>query len=234
MIKYSLKNQRQEQFSIKYCQFFTFNKYLVPIHKFEISSMCLLTRALHETEERRKGGLTRNQFFLVAFTCSFAYYIFPGYLFQMLTSLSWICWLFPRSVLAQQLGSGLRGLGIGAIGLDWSAISSYLGSPLASPWFATANVAAGFSIVMYIVTPIAYWFNLYKAQTFPIFSSGLFTSTGQNYNISSIVDDHFQFDTEAYEKNGPLYLSTLFAVTYGVGFASLTATIVHVLLFHGR
>jgi hypothetical protein len=125
-----------------------------------------------------KGGLTRNQFFLVAFICSFAYYIFPGYLFQMLTSLSWVCWAFPHSVFAQQLGSGLRGLGIGAIGLDWSTVSSYLGSPLASPWFATANVAAGFFIIMYIITPIAYWFNFYNAQNFPIFSDGLFTSTG--------------------------------------------------------
>lgn len=38
----------------------------------------------------------------------------------------------------------------------------------------------------------------------------------------------------AYEKEGPLYLSTFFAMTYGVGFAALTATIVHVALFHGR
>uniref|UniRef100_A0A453QHJ7 Oligopeptide transporter 7 n=1 Tax=Aegilops tauschii subsp. strangulata TaxID=200361 RepID=A0A453QHJ7_AEGTS len=193
-----------------------------------------LFRALHEDERRRKGGFTRNQFFLVAFACSFAYYAFPGYLFQMLTSLSWICWVFPNSVFAQQLGSGLHGLGVGAIGLDWASISSYLGSPLVSPWFATANVAAGFFVVMYIIVPIGYWFDFYKAQTFPIFSSGLFTSAGQKYNISAIVDDNFHLDTEAYEKNGPLYLSTLFAVTYGIGFASLTATIVHVLLFHGR
>ncbi|XP_044446951.1 oligopeptide transporter 7, partial [Triticum aestivum] len=193
-----------------------------------------LFRALHEDERRRKGGFTRNQFFLVAFACSFAYYAFPGYLFQMLTSLSWICWVFPNSVFAQQLGSGLHGLGIAAIGLDWASISSYLGSPLVSPWFATANVAAGFFIVMYIIVPIGYWFDFYKAQTFPIYSSGLFTSAGQKYNISAIVDDHFHLDIEAYEKNGPLYLSTLFAVTYGIGFASLTATIVHVILFHGR
>ncbi|KAM0846303.1 hypothetical protein ACQ4PT_055748 [Festuca glaucescens] len=174
-----------------------------------------LFRALHEKEARPKGGFTRNQFFMVAFTCSFVYYILPGYLFQMLTSLSWICWVFPYSVLAQQLGSGLHGLGIGAISLDWASISSYLGSPLASPWFATANVAAGFFIVMYIITPISYWFNFYKAQTFPIFSAGLFTSAGQKYNISTIVDSRFHFDTEAYEKNGPLYLSTCFSVSYG-------------------
>ena len=93
------------------------------------------SRALHEKEVRNKGGFTRSQFFLVAFICSFVYYIFPGYLFQMLTSLSWICWVFPNSVFAQQLGSGLYGLGIGSIGLDWASVSSYLGSPLASPWF---------------------------------------------------------------------------------------------------
>ncbi|PPD83586.1 hypothetical protein GOBAR_DD19483 [Gossypium barbadense] len=193
-----------------------------------------LFRALHEKEERAKGGVTRTQFFLIAFICSFAYYVFPGYLFQMLTSLSWICWIFPKSVVAQQLGSGLYGLGIGAIGLDWSTISSYLGSPLASPWFATANVAAGYIFVMYVLTPICYWLNVYSAKTFPIFSDTLFTSTGQEYNITAIIDSNFHLDVAAYEKEGPLYLSTFFAMTYGVGFAALTATIVHVGLFHGR
>ncbi|KAL7111102.1 hypothetical protein ACP275_05G066900 [Erythranthe tilingii] len=193
-----------------------------------------LFRALHEKDERTKGGVTRTQFFIIAFITSFAYYIFPGYLFEMLTSLSWICWVFPKSVLAQQLGSGLSGLGIGAIGLDWSTISSYLGSPLASPWFATANVAVGFFFVMYVVTPLSYWFNIYDAKTFPIFSDDLFTSSGQIYNISSIVDSNFHLDNAAYEREGPLHLSTFFAMTYGVGFAALSATIMHVLLFHGR
>lgn len=41
-------------------------------------------------------------------------------------------------------------------------------------------------------------------------------------------------DLAAYEKQGRLHLSTFFAMTYGVGFAALTATIVHVALFHGR
>ncbi|XP_074268234.1 oligopeptide transporter 7-like isoform X4 [Silene latifolia] len=192
-----------------------------------------LFRALHEKDERPKGGITRTQFFLVAFVCSFAYYIFPGYLFQMLTSLSWICWSFPRSVIAQQLGSGLHGLGIAAFGLDWSTISAYLGSPLASPWFATANVAVGFAIVMYVFTPIFYWLNVYKAKTFPIFSQKLFTVTGSVYNITAILDSNFHINEEAYEKQGHLYLSTFFATFYGVGFAALSATIVHVALFHG-
>lgn len=131
-------------------------------------------RALHDKEERPKNGVTRNQFFLIAFICSFGYYVFPGYLFPMLSSVSWLCLLFPSSVLVQQLGSGLHGLGVGTIGFDWSTISSYLGSPLASPWFATANIAVGYFLIMYVVTPLMYWFNVYKARNFPIFSDGLF------------------------------------------------------------
>ncbi|XP_029125425.1 oligopeptide transporter 7 [Cajanus cajan] len=193
-----------------------------------------LFRALHEKEERPKDGLTRNQFFLIAFLCSFAYYVFPGYLFPMLTSISWICWVFPTSVIAQQIGSGLHGLGLGAIGFDWSSICSYLGSPMASPWFATANVAAGFAIFMYVITPIAYWTNLYNARRFPIFSDDLFMSNGEKYNISAIIDSKFHLDMEAFERQGPLYLSTIFAMSYGIGFACLSAILVHVLLFHGR
>ncbi|XP_052196963.1 oligopeptide transporter 7-like isoform X2 [Diospyros lotus] len=192
-----------------------------------------LFRALHEEEERPRGGLTRNKFFYIAFICSFAYYAFPGYLFPMLTSLSWLCWLFPGSILAQQLGSGLHGLGIGALGFDWSSISSYLGSPLASPWFATANIAIGFVLVMYVITPLVYWLDIYKAKNFPIFSDGLFTSRGQEYNITAIIDPNFHIDLDAYQREGPLYISTLFAIVYGFNFACLSATVVHVLLFHG-
>ncbi|KAL4651302.1 hypothetical protein ACB092_01G149900 [Castanea dentata] len=183
-----------------------------------------LFRALHEKEKRKKGAVTRTQFFFIAVICSFAYYIFPGYLFQMLTSLSWICWTSPKSVLAQQLGSGLSGLGLFAFGLDWATISSYLGSPLASPWFATANVAVGYVFVVYILTPICYWLNVFNAKTFPIFSQDLFSSTGQDFHL----------DTDAYCREGPLYISTFFSVTYGVGFASLAAIVVQVALFHGR
>ncbi|KAM4123086.1 hypothetical protein ACB094_01G133400 [Castanea mollissima] len=154
-------------------------------------------RALHEKQKRKKGAETRTQFFLVAVICSFAYYIFPGYLFQI-------------------------GLGLFAFGLDWATISSYLGSPLASPWFATANVAVGYVFVVYILTPICYWLNVFNAKTFPIFSQDLFSSTGQEYNISLIINNNFHLDTDAY------------CLTYGVGFASLAAIVVLVALFHGR
>ena len=121
-------------------------------------------RALHEKEKRPKGGLTRIQFFFVVFVSSFAYYIVPGYLFPSLTALSFVCWIWKRSVTAQQIGSGLSGLGIGAIGIDWSTVSSFLGSPLATPLFAIVNTLVGFALVMYILLPIFYWNNVYEAK----------------------------------------------------------------------
>ncbi|KAJ0440166.1 putative oligopeptide transporter, OPT superfamily [Helianthus annuus] len=170
--------------------------------------LLFICRALHEKETRRKGGLTRNKFFLIAFVCSFAYYVLPGYLFPMLTSLSWLCWIFPKSVLAQQIGSGLHGLGVGVIGLDWSSISSYLGSPLASPWFATANIAVGYD--------------------------DLFSAKGQSYNTSAIIDSNFHFDSDAYDEEGQIYLSIFLVISYAASFACLAATVVHVSIFHGR
>lgn len=191
-------------------------------------------RALHEKEEKPKGKQTRNQFFLVTLATSFAYYIFPSYLFAMLMSISWVCWIFPSSVLVHQLGSGIAGMGVGSFALDWSTVISYLGSPLASPWFATANIAVGYVLVMYILTPVCYFKNVYNARSFPIFSSNFFNAAGHRYNNSKILDAHFHLDVNAYEREGPLYISAFFVMTYGIGFAALTASLTHVALFYGK
>uniref|UniRef100_A0A3Q7EX43 Uncharacterized protein n=1 Tax=Solanum lycopersicum TaxID=4081 RepID=A0A3Q7EX43_SOLLC len=75
--------------------------------------------------------------------------------------------------------------------------------------FATANIAVGYFLIMYVVTPLMYWFNVYKARNSPIFSD------------------------EKYDHEGRLYLSIVLLLTYGFSFACLTATVVHVFLFHG-
>lgn len=189
-------------------------------------------RALHEKEERR---MTRGKFFLIALICSFAWYIVPGYLFPTISTVSWVCWAFPKSVTMHQIGSGMNGIGIGAFTLDWSVVASFLQSPLVSPFFAIVNVFVGFVLFIYIILPVCYWaFNLYNASTFPIFSTDLFTGAGQLYNISAIVNDSFEIDMDAYAKQGKIHLSLLFAISYGLGFASIAATLSHVALFYGK
>ncbi|CAA7022739.1 unnamed protein product [Microthlaspi erraticum] len=191
-----------------------------------------LFRALHEKDKAR---MSRGKFFVIAFVCSFAWYIFPAYLFLTLSSISWVCWAFPKSITAQQIGSGMSGLGVGSFALDWSVIAAYLGSPLVTPFFAIVNVAVGYVLVMYLVVPVTYWgMNVYQADKFPIFSSDLFDSRGQLYNISTIVNSKFELDLEKYDQEGRVYLSTFFAITYGIGFAAIVSTLTHVALFNGK
>ncbi|KAH7575516.1 hypothetical protein JRO89_XS02G0130100 [Xanthoceras sorbifolium] len=158
-----------------------------------------------------------------------------GYLIPSLSSISWICWVFSKSVTAQQIGSGMRGLGLGALTVDWTVVASFLFSPLISPFFAIVNVFLGYVLIVYIAIPIAYWgLDLYNAQRFPIFSLHLFTAQGQQYNITAIVNDKFEIDMVKYGEQGRIHLSTVFALTYGFGFATIASTITHVGFFYGR
>ncbi|KAK1395983.1 Oligopeptide transporter 4 [Heracleum sosnowskyi] len=225
-------------------------KYVVePAHMWWPNTLVQISlfRALHERDDAEliqeenheavapRQGMSRPKFFVIALGCSFCWYLVPNYLFQTLQSVSWVCWAFPNSVTAHQLGSGFNGLGIGAFTLDWSAVASYLSSPLISPFFAIVNVFIGYTLFVYAVIPLSYWgLNAYNAKTFPIFSSQLFTGEGQFYNITKIVDKRFELDKAEYAKQGRINLSTFFAIAYGIGFAAIASTLTHVGLFYGR
>ncbi|XP_022932316.1 oligopeptide transporter 1-like [Cucurbita moschata] len=194
-----------------------------------------LFRALHEKEKRPRGGHTRLQFFLLVFISSFAYYTIPSYLFPSITCISIVCLIWKNSITAQQIGSGFYGLGIGSFGLDWSTVASFLGSPLATPGFAIVNILIGFFLIVYVTLPISYWSNSFDAKRFPFISSHTFDSLGNNYNISRVLNSKtFDLDQVGYDNYSKLYLSVFFAFSYGLSFATLTATISHVALFHGR
>ncbi|KAK6124759.1 hypothetical protein DH2020_041493 [Rehmannia glutinosa] len=212
-------------------------KYLVdPVEMWWPSNLAQVSlfRALHE-RELKSSGMTRMRFFLICMTASFVYYLFPGYLFQILTFFSWVCWVWPHSITAQQIGSGYHGLGVGAFTLDWAGISAYHGSPLVTPFSSILNVMIGFIMFIYIIVPICYWkFNTFDSRKFPIFSNQLFTSTGHKYDTTRILTPQYDLNIAAYEGYSKLYLSPLFALSIGSGFARFTATLTHVALFNGR
>lgn len=187
-----------------------------------------LFRTLHETDaKKRRSGMSRSQLFYTVTIVSFAYYVLPGYFVPFLTCMSLLCLIFPRSIRAQQIGSGYRGLGIGALTLDWAAVASFLESPLTYPSSILVNMAVGAGVVLYIVTPIVYyWSNSYDAQKFPIISSGLFTASGGLYNVTAALHGDFS--------QGDLYMSTFFAISLALLFAAPLATLSQFLLFHGK
>ncbi|KAF7290406.1 OPT oligopeptide transporter [Mycena chlorophos] len=194
---------------------------------------CALFNTLHSQQYAgvgTRGGYSREKFFYIAFSCAACWYILPGYLFTGLSFFSWVCWIVPNNVVVNQLFGVNYGLAMGLVTFDWAQIA-YIGSPLATPWWAEANIAVGFVFFFWILTPALYFNNVWFSKYMPISSSGSFDNTGADYNVTMILNDENVFDEEKYRHYSPLFLSTTFAISYGLSFASITATITHAFLF---
>ncbi|KAA1468333.1 OPT oligopeptide transporter [Dentipellis sp. KUC8613] len=211
---------------------------------------CALFNTLHSQQYPGFGqhGISRERFFLYGFCAATVWYIFPGYLFTALSTFTWVTWIWPNDIFAaasslrwvdrvylilqkiNQLFGYNSGLGMSILTFDWNNIA-YIGSPLATPWWAEANVTAGFVIFFWILTPIFYYTNTWHSTYTPMSSRQPFDNTGASYNISRILTPNQTLDLEQYKKYSPLFLSTTFAVAYGMNFASITATLVHSVLY---
>uniref|UniRef100_A0A0D9X976 Uncharacterized protein n=1 Tax=Leersia perrieri TaxID=77586 RepID=A0A0D9X976_9ORYZ len=203
----------------------------------EVLPFVSLFRTLHEEEKEvnSMGSLPKDQLLLLVGICSFTYYIVPVYLFPSISTLSLVCWIWKKSVLAHQLGSGMHGLGLGSIGFDWTTISSFTGNPLVLPFSAIVNMTAGFFLFAYIIVPIAYWTDSFKAKRFPLVSTEIYDSYGNIFSISKVLNEKkFEFVLEGYESYSQIYLSITRACSLGFEFACLASSLSEMALVHGR
>jgi hypothetical protein len=60
----------------------------------------------------------------------------------------------------------------------------------------------GFVLLAWIITPAAYYTNMWDAKVMPIVSNRVFTSDGHIYNISAVLDSNLRLNETAYEKYG--------------------------------
>ncbi|KAG2135112.1 OPT oligopeptide transporter protein-domain-containing protein [Suillus clintonianus] len=190
---------------------------------------CALFNTLHSEQYAgigQLGGLSRERFFIYVFTSAFVWYFFPGYLFQALSWFSWVTWIWPDDPVVSQLFGYVHGMGMSVITFDWAQIA-YNGSPLAMPWWATANVIVGFVVFYWIVTPILYFTNTWYSLYMPISSRTSFDNRQKTYNVTRILTSESTFNETAYKEYSPIFIPTAFLMSYGLSFASITATIVH-------
>jgi len=194
---------------------------------------CALFNTLHSQHYAGigdRGGLSRERFFLYSFIGSFVWYWFPGYIFIALSYFSWVTWIRPDNTTIAALFGYQHGLGMSLITFDWSQIA-YIGSPLATPWWAEANIFAGFVFFFWFLTPILYFTNTWYAKYMPISSRTSYDNTGGPYNVTQILNPDATINLDAYHAYSPLFISTTFAISYGLSFASITATLMHALLY---
>jgi hypothetical protein len=61
-----------------------------------------------------------------------------------------------------------------------------------------------------------------------------FDNTRKQYNVSQIINSDSSFNLQAYEAYSPIFLSASLAITYGLDFATITATLTHTFLYYRK
>lgn len=179
--------------------------------------------------------ISRLYFFALIGICSFLWYWFPNYIFQALSWFAFPTWIAPKNVIVNQVFGASTGLGLIPITFDWNQISGYIGSPLIPPASVIATILLSMVTIFWIIVPAIHYSNTWYAQYLPISSSGSYDRYGSNYNVSRIINkDTLSFNEKSYKNYSPLFLSTTFAISYGLSFAAMFATLVHTVLFHGK
>jgi hypothetical protein len=97
--------------------------------------------------------------FFLAFGFVTLWQFLPEFVFPMLQSLAFLCWVAPENATANFVGSGAGGMGFMNLSLDWSTISTTYNLFL-TPWWTQVIFFVAFVVNCWILIPAAKWGNL--------------------------------------------------------------------------
>lgn len=188
-----------------------------------------------KTDPTKTSGWTMSRFkyFLLCFIGSFCWYWFPGFIAPFLSVFAFMTWIAPDNVLANQLFGGWSGLSLIPITFDWTQVTAYALSPLIPPWHAIANTMVGVVGFFWFTTMGLHYSGLWYGDYLPISDSQSYDNTGNLYQVRKILTPNFELDLQKYQEYSPLFLTTTFALTYGLSFAAIAAVLSHTAMFHG-
>ncbi|KAI5855576.1 small oligopeptide transporter [Durotheca rogersii] len=180
------------------------------------------------------GRMPRYRWFGLVTLGSTLYYFIPGFFAQFLSVFAFATWIAPKNAMVNQIFGGVTGLSVLPITFDWTQIAGYVGSPLIPPWHAIANTAIGVVIFYIAITFILHYSGAWYAQFLPMTDTVTYDNTGAHYDISRVLTEDKMLDVEGYKAYSPLFISTTFAVSYGMSFAAITALLVHTYIHHRK
>ncbi|KAK8020304.1 small oligopeptide transporter [Apiospora arundinis] len=180
------------------------------------------------------GMMPRYRWFGVITLGSFLYYFIPGFFAQFLSVFAFATWMAPNNAVVNQLFGGNTGLSILPITFDWTQIAGFVGSPLIPPWHAIANTLVGVVVFFLGMSSFLHYTGVWYAQYLPMSDASTYDNTGAPYNTTRILTKDFVLDEEAYKAYSPLFISTTFAIAYGLSFAAITSLIVYTFLHHRK
>lgn len=180
------------------------------------------------------GNMPRYRWFAYITLGAFLYYFIPGFFAQFLSVFAFPTWLAPNNPVVNQLFGGTTGLSLLPITFDWTQIAGYIGSPLIPPWHAIANTLIGVVVFFIGLASAFHYSGVWYSQFLPMSDSSTYDNTGSPYNTTRILTPQLTLDEEAYKNYSPLFISTTFAMAYGLSFAAIASLIVYTYLHHSK
>jgi OPT family small oligopeptide transporter len=176
----------------------------------------------------------RYKFFLIVAGATFLWEWVPNAIAPFVAYLGQFpTWIAPHNVAVNQVFGGHTSLGFMPGTLDWSSVSGYFQSPLQYPSFTMYNFLAGGLLILVAGFGLAFGGPSWMKHL-PLSANANFDHFGLKYNTSRILNPDITLNEQAYHAYSPLFIGPVFALSYGLGFAALMATVVHVGLFYGK
>ncbi|KAJ3391554.1 hypothetical protein HDU80_011014, partial [Chytriomyces hyalinus] len=183
----------------------------------------------------RKGEMTKNlqRFYWITVVAIFIWEWFPQYIAPTLVGISIFCLIDRKNDMFTKVFGGVNnneGLGVFSICFDWQYISS---QGLTMPWATQINSYVGL-LGCCIIVPYIYYNNVWNAKNVPYMSQNLFLANGTSYAQKKILNSDFTLNETKYANYGQPYYAGAWAFNT-MGYAlGISATVVHVCLWHGR
>lgn len=179
-----------------------------------------LNRALLKPEKKEVINgwkISKYNFFLVCFCGMFLYNWFPTFIFEALSTFSWITWIAPNNFNLATVTGSQYGLGFNPwVTFDWNIVDYNFA--LTIPFFSQLNQYIGTFIGFFVV--LALFKSNYKWTGFlPINNNAIYDNKGKKYVSSKILDANSMLDEKKYQDYSPPFYTAGNLLVYGAYFA---------------
>lgn len=195
----------------------------------------LMQTSLFETFRKsdansRSAKKQRNIFLAVLIFVIFWEFL-PEYVFPMLSSLSFLCWVASRNPTVNFVGAGIGGMSFLNLSLDWSNISNgTFSNPMVSPFWTSVVIFVGYAFSCWVLLPAAKFGKL-GSWKHHLMSNRLFLENGTAYPVTELVGSDNQFNATVYEQYGPAFMGTQIIWAMFFDYSTYTSAITWMLLF---
>ncbi|KAG5944888.1 hypothetical protein E4U59_006641 [Claviceps monticola] len=194
----------------------------------------LCQTALFETQKKQRENpsrLSRKQIrvFFGVLVGVILWQFLPEFVFPMLGSLAFLCWVAPHNATANFIGSGFGGMGLLNLSLDWSSISSSANLFL-TPWWTQVIMFAAFVCSAWVLLPAAKFGNL-ASWDHGLMSNRIFLENGTRYPLTSLLTPDMQLNQTALNEHGDLHVGAQYLWNMFFDYAAYSSALVWMALF---